>query len=79
MSSTSSVETTTYRIWSYETGQVLGEYEAETPFDAIEALHRDAGYESTEAAARALGTTPYALRSALVCETVMVDAPEEAT
>ena len=74
---TQTIETTTYRVWT-EAGVCLGEYEGETPSDAIEALHRDAGYASTAAAAEALGSTAEALRSELRCERVLVDVPAEA-
>lgn len=36
--------TTTYRISSRETGLVLGEYQAESPEAALDAMARDAGY-----------------------------------
>ena len=44
-----------YLITSRSTGAVLGTYEGETPADAIEAMHRDAGYRSTLDAAETLG------------------------
>lgn len=54
----------TYNIVS-AAGMDMGSYEAETREAAIEAMHRDAGYESSEAAAEALGTTVEALHAEL--------------
>ena len=55
---------TSYHITS-EAGMDMGTYEAETREAAIEAMHRDAGYASSEAAAEALSTTVEALRAEL--------------
>ena len=54
-----------YRISSRTSGAVLGVYQGATADDAIAAMHRDAGYASSEAAADALGTTTDALRADL--------------
>lgn len=46
---------TAYTITNRVSGAELGIYEGETPEAAIAAMHLDAGYDSTEAAADALG------------------------
>lgn len=59
-----------YHLINRTSGLDLGIYTAATPHAAIEAMHRDAGYSSTEDAAKALGTTPEALRADIVAQTV---------
>lgn len=55
---------TTYQITS-AAGMDMGTYAAESREAAIEAMHRGAGYESSEAAAEALSTTVEALSAEL--------------
>lgn len=52
---------TSYTITIRSTGADMGTHEGATPREAIEAMHRDAGYVSIEAAAAALETTVDAL------------------
>lgn len=46
-----------YNLTSRTSGSDLGTYEAPTAYDAIEVMHKDAGYASIDAAAEALGQT----------------------
>ena len=62
-----------YQLTNRTSGLDLGIYEAPTAYDAIEAMHRDAGYADTHAAAAALGVTARALVSDLVCTLVLFD------
>lgn len=62
-----------YQITNRISGHVLGIFEGATAYDAIEAMHRDAGYADTHAAAEALGVTARALVSDLVCTLVLFD------
>lgn len=55
-----------YNLTSRSSGLDLGTYEAPTAYDAIEAMHRDAGYDSIDAAAKALGQTAEALIADIV-------------
>jgi hypothetical protein len=56
---------TSYQITARDTGYCLGIYEGATPADAVEAMHRDAGYAGSGEAAAALETTVEALRAQL--------------
>ena len=51
-------------------GEDMGAHEGATADEAVEAMHRDAGYESSAAAAEALGRTVEELRSELTVEPV---------
>lgn len=55
----------TYTITSKTSGADLGTYEGATAAEAIEAMHRDAGYTSSQDAADALGLTAEQLRADL--------------
>jgi len=57
--------TTSYQITARDTGHCLGIYEGATPADAVEELHRDAGYAGSGEAAAALEMTVEALRAQL--------------
>lgn len=59
-----------YRIENARSGVVLGIYEGVNEDDAILAMHRDAGYDSTEEVARVLGKTVEQLTDELVVEEV---------
>lgn len=50
-----------YQLTNRTSGLDLGTYEGATAYDAIEAMHRDAGYADIDAAAETLGTTAEAL------------------
>ena len=54
-----------YRIINKISGLDMGTYSADSAGAAIEAMHRDAGYESSEDAARVLSTTVEELVAAL--------------
>ena len=56
---------TSYQITARDTGHCLGIYEGCTPADAVEELHRDAGYAGSGEAAAALETTVEALLAQL--------------
>lgn len=56
---------TIYQIISSE-GVDLGNFEGEGPHEAVDAMCRDAGYESTEDAAKTLGKTVQELYSELI-------------
>ena len=55
-----------YQLTNRTSGLDLGTYEAPTAYDAIETMHKDAGYADIDAAAQALGTTPEALIADIV-------------
>jgi hypothetical protein len=57
--------TTSYQITARDTGHCLGIYEGATPADAVEELHRDAGYAGSGEAAAALEMTVEALLAQL--------------
>jgi hypothetical protein len=56
---------TSYEIIARDTGHCLGIYEGCTPADAVEEMHRDAGYAGSGEAAAVLETTVEALRAQL--------------
>jgi hypothetical protein len=60
--------TISYQITARDTGYCLGIYEGATPADAVEEMHRDAGYAGSGEAAAALETTVEALRAQLDVE-----------
>ena len=64
--------TTSYQITARDTGHCLGIYEGCTPTDAIEEMHRDAGYAGSGEAAAAQETTVEALRAQLNVREVRV-------
>ncbi len=59
---------TSYQITARDTGHCFGIYEGATPADAVEAMHRDAGYAGSGEAAAALETTVEALLAQLDVE-----------
>jgi hypothetical protein len=59
---------TSYQITARDTGHGLGIYEGATDADAVEAMHRDAGYAGSGEAAAALETTVEALLAQLDVE-----------
>lgn len=65
-----------YRITNRTSGLSLGLYWGETADEAVEAMHREAGYASSEDAAEALGSTVEALRADLLA--VAEDEADEA-
>lgn len=68
----------TYSITNRTSGVALGSYEGASPEQAIDAMHRDAGYVGTEGAADALGTTVEALRAELLTEATLTPGGSDA-
>jgi hypothetical protein len=69
--------TTSYQITARDTGHCLGIYEGATPADAVEELHRDAGYAGSGEAAAALETTVEALRAQLNVREVRIASDDD--
>ncbi len=63
---------TTYQITT-SAGVDLGAYQGATADEAIEAMHRDAGYASSELVAEALGATIDSLRAELTVREVAAE------
>lgn len=61
-----------YLITIRSTAQTMGIYQGASPEDAIQAMSRDAGYDSLEAEAQAIATTADELRADLSVELVSV-------
>ena len=57
---------TTFSITNRSSGLCIGDYAGRDADDAIDAMARDAGYDSQAHAASALGTTVAALRADLI-------------
>jgi hypothetical protein len=57
---------TTFSITNRSSGLCIGDYAGRDADDAIDAMARDAGYDSQAHAAAALGTTVAALRADLI-------------
>jgi hypothetical protein len=69
--------TISYQITARDTGHCLGIYEGATPADAVEEMHRDAGYAGSGEAAAALETTVEALRAQLDVREVRVASDDD--
>lgn len=59
---------TSFHIWSKNSGEDLGIYQAATADEAVDALHADAGYSSTAAMCEALGIDEATARAEYVIE-----------
>ena len=68
---------TSYQITARNTGHCFGIYEGCTPADAVEEMHRAAGYAGSGEAAAALETTVEALRAQLDVREVRVATDDD--
>jgi hypothetical protein len=68
---------TSYQINARDAGHCLGIYEGATDADAVEEMHRDAGYAGSGEAAAALETTVEALRAQLDVREVRVASDDD--
>jgi len=68
---------TSYQITARDTGHCFGIYEGCTPADAVEEMHRDAGYAGSGEAAAALETTVEALRAQLDVREVRIPTDDD--
>ncbi len=68
-----------YDISNLRSGKYLGEYEGESPYEAVRAMSRDAGYASDEAAMNAAGAATWAdfMQALVVTEATVTDHDRE--